>query len=211
MNIAMIGATGLIGRHLWPLLEARHNLLVLGRRASGAACEKIGAMEDWPGLLAGERVDCAVSTLGTTWKKTGSWDRFAAVDRDAVLAFARAAHAAGARHFLSVSSSGADPASRNDYLRLKGQVEEALGTIGFTRVDILRPGLLLGERQNDRRLLERLGIFLDPLSRLFLRGRLHRYAGIDARLVARAMATLVRRDEPGLFRHHNREIRALAG
>jgi hypothetical protein len=43
MKIALIGATGLIGRQLWPLLEARHDLLVLGRRPSGAEREKLGA------------------------------------------------------------------------------------------------------------------------------------------------------------------------
>jgi uncharacterized protein YbjT (DUF2867 family) len=209
--VAMIGATGLIGQHLWPLLEARGDLLVLGRRASGAYREKLGDMDAWPALLAGERVEVAVSALGTTWKKSGSWERFAAVDREAVLAFARAARNAGARHFLSISSSGADAASRNNYLRLKGEVEEQLCAIGFERVDILRPGLLLGERQNDRRLLERLGILADPLTRLLLRGRLDRYAGIEAAVVARAIAALVGRTEPGAFRHHNREIRALAG
>lgn len=210
MIVAHIGATGLIGRQLWPLIEAEHDLLVLSRRPSGAAREKLGPMEEWPALIGGEKVDVAISTLGTTWKKAGNWDRFAAVDRDAVLAFARAAHAAGARHFLTVSSSGASAASRNRYLRLKGDVEEALGTMGFQRVDILRPGLLLGERHGDRRLSERIGIMLDPVSRLFLRGSLDRYAGIEAVAVARALAALVERPEPGLFRHHNREIRRLA-
>jgi uncharacterized protein YbjT (DUF2867 family) len=206
----MIGATGLIGRHLWPLLQAEHDLLVLARRPSGAARENVAPMEQWPGLLGGERIDVAVSTLGTTWKKTGTWEKFAAVDRDAVLAFARAARAAGAGHFVAVSSSGADPASRNAYLWLKGEVEEALGALGFEGVDILRPGLLLGERPGDRRLLERVGIMMDPLSRLFLRGSLDRYAGIEAGLVARAMAVLVERSEPGVHRHHNRDIRGLA-
>jgi uncharacterized protein YbjT (DUF2867 family) len=210
MKIAMIGATGLVGRQLWPLLQARHELLVLGRRPSGAAQEKLGAMEDWPSLLEGVRIDAAVSTLGTTRKAAGSWLAFEAVDRHAVLAFARAARAAGARHFLAVSSSGADPSSRNDYLRLKGEVEEAVGAMGFARVDLLRPGLLLGERPGETRVLERVGMVIDPLSRLVLRGSWDRYAGIDAALVAKAMATLVERSEPGFHRHHNREIRAVA-
>lgn len=210
MKIAMIGATGLVGRSLWPLLGRSHDLLVLGRRPSGAAREKLGSMEEWPDLLTGEQVDVAISTLGTTWKKAGTWDRFEAVDRHAVLAFARAARGAGARHFLMVSSSGADPASRNRYLRLKGEVEQELGQVGLERLDILRPGLLLGERPGDRRLLERLGILFDPVSRLFLRGSLDRYAGVEAATVARAMAALVERPEPGLYRHHNREIRRLA-
>ena len=66
MRVAMIGATGLIGRHLLPLLEAEHEELVLSRRPSGAAREKLGSMAAWPALLDGERVDVAVSTLGTT-------------------------------------------------------------------------------------------------------------------------------------------------
>jgi uncharacterized protein YbjT (DUF2867 family) len=211
MKIAMIGATGLVGSQLWPLLEARHELLVLGRRASGAAREKLGPMEDWPALLANEKIDVAVSSLGTTRRKAGTWDRFVAVDRHAVLAFARAARTAGAGHFLTISSSGADPASRNPYLQLKGEVEEELTAIGFERLDIMRPGLLLGERHGDRRLLERLGIFMDPVSRLFLRGSLDRYAGIEAAAVARAMATLIERPGPGRSRYHNREILRLAG
>jgi uncharacterized protein YbjT (DUF2867 family) len=210
MKIAMIGATGLIGRQLWPLLERRHDLLVLGRRPSGARREKLGFMEEWPLLLEQVTIDVAISTLGTTRKKAGSWEAFEAVDRHALLAFARAARSAGARHFLTVSSSGADPASRSPYLRLKGEVEEELSAIGFERLDILRPGLLLGERPNDPRLLERLGILADPVTRLFLRGSLDRYAGIEAEAVARAMATLIERPGPGRSRYHNREIGQLA-
>jgi uncharacterized protein YbjT (DUF2867 family) len=211
LRIAAIGASGLVGRNLWPLLEQRHDLLVLGRRPSGAPRELLGPAEAWPGLLAGERLDIAVSTLGTTWKKTGSWDRFAAVDRDAVLAFARAARDAGARQFITVSSVGADPRSGNRYLRLKGEVEEALGGLGFDRLDIARPGLLLGERPGDRRVLERLAILASPLLNPLLCGRLERYRGIEASLVGQAIAALAGQTEPGRFVHTNRELKLLAG
>ncbi|WP_426265581.1 NAD-dependent epimerase/dehydratase family protein [Sphingomonas sp. LHG3443-2] len=209
MTIAMIGATGLVGRQLWPLLQGRQDVLVLGRRPSGAPLEKLGTMEEWPGLLRGERIDTAVSTLGSTRKAAGSWAAFEAVDRHAVLAFAEAARAAGARHFLLVSSSGADAHSRNAYLRLKGEVEEAVAALGFERVDLLRPGLLLGQR-SDRRLAEGAGQAVAPLLGLLLRGPLDRYAPIDAGQVAKGMAALAGRREPGVYRHHNREIRALA-
>lgn len=209
MKIAMIGATGLVGRQLWPLLESRHELLVLGRRPSGARHEKLGAMEEWPALLAGEHVDVAVSTLGSTRRAAGSWAAFEAVDRHAVLAFARAARDAGARHFLLVSSSGADAGSRNDYLRLKGELEQAVVALGFERVDLLRPGLLLGKRE-ERRVAEGVGQALAPVLNLLLRGPLDRYAGIDAGLVAKAMAVLTGRNEPGRYIHGNREIRSLS-
>ena len=208
MKLALIGATGLIGGQLWPLLQERHDLLVLGRRPSGAAREKLGSMDRWPALLGGETLDVALSTLGSTRKAAGSWAAFEAVDRHAVLAFAKAARDAGARQFLLVSSSGADAGSRNDYLRLKGEVEDAVAALGFERVDVLRPGLLLGKR-DERRVGEGIGPALAPLLNAVLRGKLDHYAPIDAGLVARAMAALAQRDEPGVFRHHNREIRAL--
>jgi uncharacterized protein YbjT (DUF2867 family) len=109
-----------------------------------------------------------------------------------------------------VFSTGADAASRNAYLRLKGEVEESLSGMGFARVDLLRPGLLLGERSGERRVLERIAMLMDPLSRRVLRGSWDHYAGIDSGQVATAMAVLAERRESSVFRHHNREIRALA-
>ena len=209
MRIAFIGATGLIGRQLLLLLEAEHDVLVLGRRPSGAAREKLGSVEQWPALLEGEQVDVAVSTLGTTWKKAGCWDAFAAVDHHAVVGFARAAKAAGARQMISVSSVGADPGSRNGYLALKGRVERDLREIGFERLDIFQPGLLVGDRGQDRRLLERLGILVSPLVNLALKGRLDRYAAIPAADVAHALAKVVGAEDGGVHVHQNRAIRSL--
>lgn len=167
-------------------------------------------MDEWPALLAGEHIEIAVSTLGSTRKAAGSWAAFEAVDRHAVLVFAKAAREAGARQFLLVSSSGANAGSRNDYLRLKGEVEQAVAALGFERVDVVRPGLLLGQRE-ERRVAEGIGQALAPVLKLVLRGPLDRYAAIDAGLVARAMAALAGCEEPGPFLHGNREIRALAG
>ena len=52
--------------------------------------------------------DVAFCCLGTTIKKAGSREAFRAVDYDAVLTFANAARAKGARVFLHVSSLGAN-------------------------------------------------------------------------------------------------------
>ena len=86
---------------------------------------------------------------------------------------------------VTVSSVGADPGSGNFYLRIKGEMESALEALGFERLDILRPGLLRGPRGGDRRPGERIGIALSPLVNLVLRGRLDRFAAIDADVVAR--------------------------
>lgn len=210
MRIALIGATGLIGRHLLPLLEAEHDVLVLSRRASGAAREKVAPLQQWPSLLKGERVDVAISTLGTTWKKAGSWENFAAVDHHAVVSFAEAARASGARQMISVSSVGADIRAQAGYLALKGRVERDLAAVGFARLDVIQPGLLVGDRGPDRRVLERLGIAASPALNLLLRGTLDRFAAIPAVKVAQAMASLVGRAGDGTSIHQNRDIRMLA-
>ena len=210
MRVALIGATGLIGRNLWPLLEERHDLLVVGRRPSGARHEKIGPLERWHELLAGERIDTAICAVGTTRKKAGNWEAFARVDQFAQTNFARGAKAAGARQFITVSSSGADAASRNRYLKLKGEIEEELAGVGFERLDIVRPGLLLGDRPGDRRNLERIGMKLAPLINPLLRGSLDRFAGIGAEVVARAIVSLAGRRGKGRFVHQNRSLRQLA-
>lgn len=214
-RVIVAGATGLTGALIAErLLAAGSQVHALARRACGRADaglrEHVAPPRDWPEIVAEISADAAVSALGTTMRKAGSEAGFRAVDHDLVLEFARAARGAGARHMVTISSVGADAASRNFYLRLKGEVDEALGRIGFERLDILRPGLLRGPRGPERRLGERLGIFVSPLVNLMLRGRLGDYAAIDAAAVAAAAVALLDHREPGLFVHHNRDLRRLA-
>jgi uncharacterized protein YbjT (DUF2867 family) len=96
----------------------------------------------------------AFCCLGTTMKKAGSREAFRAVDYDAVLTFANAARAEGARVFLHVSSLGANPRSRHFYYSVKGEVEAALEKVGFDSLFALRPSTLDGDRP-ERRALER--------------------------------------------------------
>jgi uncharacterized protein YbjT (DUF2867 family) len=211
MRIVLIGATGLVGRLLLPrLAEAGHEVHALQRRAAtgaaGGITVKVAPAEAWPELVAQIAPEAAVSALGTTMRQAGSEAAFTAVDRDMVLAFAAAARAAGASRFATVSSVGADPASGNFYLRLKGEVEQELRALAFSRLDIFRPGLLRGPRANDRRLGERIGIAVSPLVNLVLRGPLGRYAAIDSAQVARAICGSMRDEAPGVFVHHNFEI-----
>lgn len=215
MRIALIGGTGLIGGHLADrLLAAGEQVHAILRRPSGRRGagwhEHVAPVADWPGIASGLPADVAISALGTTMRAAGSQAAFRAVDHDAVIAFAEAARHAGVRHMVTVSSVGADPASRNFYLKLKGEVEEALTKIGFERLDIFRPGLLRGQRGGERRFGERFGIMLSPLANLFLQGRLDRYAAIDAAVVVDAILAVLHAGPTGLHVHENRAIRRLA-
>lgn len=212
-NILLIGATGLVGGLAIGRLEAAgHDVRALVRSPAGrAGSETVAPAAQWPDLARAAGGDVAVCAIGTTMRKAGSQAAFRAVDFDIAVDFARAARDSGVRHMIAVSSVGADPKSSNFYLRTKGEMEQALGTLGFDRLDLLRPGLLRGDRGPERRLGERLGILASPLVNLVLRGRLDHYAAIDAAVVAAALAKLAESDAPGSFIHHNRDIRALAG
>ncbi|MGC1271994.1 MAG: nucleoside-diphosphate sugar epimerase, partial [Croceibacterium sp.] len=126
-----------------------------------------------------------------------------------VLAVARAARAAGVERFVLVSSVGAAISGKTLYLRVKGEVEQALGKLGFRRLDFLQPGLLRGAR-GELRALEKLAMVLSPLTDLLLQGQWRRFRSIPASTVARAaLAATV--DKPGgRFAHEHDGILRLA-
>ena len=95
-------------------------------------------------------------------------------------------------------------------MRVKGEAEDAVSRVGFKRLDILHPGLLRGERDNDRRLLERIGIIAAPLIDPLLTGPRARFRSIDAGLVAEAALGLALRRAGGRFTHDNDAMRRAA-
>ncbi|MBV7256823.1 NAD(P)H-binding protein [Pacificimonas sp. WHA3] len=210
-NVWMIGGTGLVGRGAARRLRADNNvqLTSLVRRESGRACERLIDFDTLPDVdMEGARCDVAICCLGSTIGKAGSWEEFRKIDTGYVLAFAAAAKRAGARQFLHVSSVGARPSASNRYLAMKGDTEAGLASLRFGRLDIIRPGLLLGDR-GEFRAAERAGAILAPVLNLFLHGRLSRYRAIAAERVAAALVALIGAPGQGRHIHHNRDIATL--
>ena len=88
-----------------------------------------------------------------------------------------------------MSAVGADPQSRIFYNRVKGEVEGAVKRLPFRAVWLLRPSLLLGDRQ-ERRVGEKVASAVAvPLAPLMV-GRLRRYRPVAGRDVAAAMVRL---------------------
>jgi len=148
----LVGASGLVGRALLARLLAEpgygevHALL---RRpiADWPQHPRLHTQQvDFTALPKLPPLDDAFIALGTTLKQAGSQAAFRAVDFDAVLASARAARAAGAKALCLVSALGADAKSTVFYSRVKGEAERALQGLGFERLVIARPSLLLGDR-----------------------------------------------------------------
>jgi len=211
-HVLLAGGTGLVGTHLTTLLSVRHGLaltsLVRTPRSPAEQAIDFGALlADPVGVVGADRVDVGISCLGTTIRKAGTQSAFRRVDHDYVLAVARAALDKGARQFIMISSVGAG--GSGFYLRVKGEIEEAVRSLRFTRLDIIRPGLILGERQ-ERRPIEMFAQQLAPLFNPLLVGCLRRYAAVPAHTVAAAIASLIGKVEPGCYIHQSPELGSLA-
>ncbi|HYD51616.1 MAG TPA: NAD(P)H-binding protein [Gemmatimonadaceae bacterium] len=204
----LVGATGLVGRECLRLLLADPEvirLVVLTRRPLplevGAA--KLDAhvvdfdhLDGHADLFAVDQIICA---LGTTMRQAGSRERFRAVDFGLALQVARLGASRGVRHFLLVSSLGANAGSLVFYNRVKGELEEALRGIPYRSLTVVRPSLLLGKR-GERRVREQIG---KRLARLAPR----RYRPVEASVVAERLVHEARLDAPGVRVIESAELR----
>ena len=224
-NILLAGATGLVGGlTLRRLLERpRYNGTIFAptRHAPDIVDPRLLVLKSKLSTEAGDaklaelirhnpahRLDAFVCCLGTTIKAAGSREAFIAVDRELVLRMARMALNQGARHAVLVSSVGASRQSGNFYLRVKGEVEDALEDLGFKRLDIMQPGLLLGKREG-RRPKEAVARFAAPVVNHLMIGKLRRYRAIPADTVAHAIVRLLAREAAGQYTHRYDEIQSL--
>jgi len=203
----VIGATGLVGRECVRQLAAHsafERVTALARRAlpSDLVAAKVKTeLVDFDRLAARPEIFQATHlfcALGTTIKQAGSQDRFRQVDFGYPLRAAELALAAGVRHFLLVSSVDANPVSRSFYLRVKGELEAAIEGLGFRALTIVRPSLLLGDR-NEFRLTEEIA---KRLSWAFPR----KYRPVHARDVTAALVAAAAVARPGVNRIENPAI-----
>ena len=206
-SAVVVGATGLVGRECVMQLAARsefQSVTAVARRALPDDLQSprlrtvlidFDRLDERHDVFRASHVFCA---LGTTIKQAGSRERFRQVDFGYPLRVAELAIAAGARHFLLVSSVGASPASRGFYLRVKGDLEGAIVALGFPSVTVVRPSLLLGGRK-EFRLGEEIAM---RLSWAFPRT----YRAVEVRNVARALVDAAVEDRPGVRLIENTEI-----
>lgn len=212
----LAGASGFVGNlALDVLLESSDisRVFAVTRRPLGREhprlANRIVQFDQIEAQLKGLTCHFALCCLGTTIRQAGSEQAFRKVDVDSVLAFARAAKAAQAQRFVVISSAGADPGSKNFYLRTKGEMEQAVMGVGFPSLDILQPSILLGWR-GEVRPLELAASALMPLVNPFLTGKREPFRGIPARTVAAAMVGVTRSGRRGVQRYTYSAIQALS-
>ena len=194
-SVLLAGATGLVGMEILRGLLADPSVTsvrALGRRKPDLEHVKLTALVvDFTKLPRLPGADEVYLALGTTIKTAGSQAAFRAVDFDASLAIAKAALASGVRRAGLVSAMGADARSNVFYSRVKGELEEALSKLSFEGLVVVRPSLLIGDRQRlgqSIRTGERIGFWLGNVLRPLIP---RNYLPIEAAKVAATLLATV--------------------
>ena len=188
----VIGATGLIGNQLVHKLldDNRYGYVkIFVRRSTGIKNPKLkehivnfDLIENWKNELTGDEL---FSALGTTIKQAGSKEAQYKIDYTYQNKIAEAATEDRISNYILVSSYGADSKSKNFYLRIKGELEDAIGILPFKKIIIFQPSLLLGERKEKRTGETIAAFFSVPLTKII--PALKKYRPIKAETVAQAM------------------------
>jgi nucleoside-diphosphate-sugar epimerase len=198
----VLGASGLVGGYLV-------NLLLQDNRYSEVRClvrkplakadfvdpqHKLqpvtidfNQLQEYQGYFGVDHVFCC---LGTTLKRAGSQQAFRRVDFEYVHVAAQLARAQRAEGFVWISSLGADAKSAHFYLKVKGELDNAIMRMPQLKyAAAVKPSLILGKRA-DARLLEDTAQRLAPYVTPLMRGPLKKYRPIHALSVAKQMISL---------------------
>jgi uncharacterized protein YbjT (DUF2867 family) len=194
----ILGATGLTGGLLLDRLLADEDytrVKLFSRKTTGVTSPKIteyvGDLMQLEQFREDFRADVVFVCIGTTSAKTRDRGLYHAIDYGIPSAAARLARESQIPVFMVMSSLGANSRSRIFYSRTKGEMEEAVLGQHIPHTYILRPSLILGER-DEKRFGERLGGFIFKLGKGMLRGGLAKYRAIEAGRIADAMIALAR-------------------
>jgi uncharacterized protein YbjT (DUF2867 family) len=195
MTATIIGATGLIGGYLLEELlkdDYYDTVRVLIRRplelTNPKLEKKLVDFSDAESFrLALEGSDVVFCTIGTTQKKVkGDKAAYRKVDYDITVNAAKFCKLNGCETFVFVSSVGANSKSNNFYLKLKGEIEEAVKAIGLKHVHIMQPSLLVGNRK-EFRITEKIAEWMMPVFSFFLPKK---YRPVKAKDVAKEMVNV---------------------
>ena len=124
--------------------------------------------------------------IGTTKQNAPDKDEYRRIEYNIPVEIAKIAKSNSIKSFLYVSSGFADPKSSGAYLKNKGDVEEELKSLNFLKLGIMRPSFLIGDRK-EKRIGEKIGIFIFKLISPFFFGPLKKMKPIHSEKVAKAM------------------------
>ena len=201
MKTALVfGSSGLVGSHVLDQLINNNNynkIKIFVRSIPSNINEKVEVIDtDFINLdpiksyINGD--DCFFS-IGTTKKNTPNKMEYRRVEYNIPIEIAQIAKKNLVKNFSYVSSGYADSNHSSTYLKNKGEVELFLQNLKFSKLAIMRPSFLLGNRK-EFRIGETIGsIALKALSPLLL-GKIKKIRPIKAEIVAKAMIKALNSD-----------------
>jgi len=142
MKIAVLGATGTVGRALVPLLEKQHDVLAVSRRPQASTGTIRWAAADVTDGAAVRKVFEDVDLAYYLVHSLGSRD-FEHRDRLAAETVAREAERAGLRQLVYLGGLGDDSPELSRHLRSRAETADALAS-GSVPVTTLRAAMVIG-------------------------------------------------------------------
>jgi len=196
----LFGASGLVGSHLLNQLISNNNyskIKLFVRSTIEIDDPKVEIIQTDFNNLANHKEDIigddCFFCIGTTKKNSPDKKEYKRVELDVPKQIAQIAKSNSVNSFVFVSSGYADPKSSGDYLKFKGEVEEELKRLNFLKLGIMRPSFLLGDRK-EKRVGEKIGIFVFKLLTPLLLGPLKKIKPIHSEIVARLMIRVANED-----------------
>ena len=158
MKTALIfGSSGLIGNELLNIILQNNNynkVKIFVRSVPNNNDTKLEIIQtDFTNLekhkdsILGD--DCFFC-IGTTHKETPDKNEYRRIEHDIPVKVAQIAKSNSVNSFIYVSCMGANPNSLGSYFKNKGQAEEELKNLNFSKLAVIRPWALLGKRKTFR-------------------------------------------------------------
>ena len=196
----LFGSSGLIGGHLLNQLIQNNNyskIKIFVRSEPEINDPKVEIIKiDFNNLenhnedIKGD--DCFFC-IGTTKQNSPDKNEYQRVELEIPKEIAQIAKSNLVNSFIFVSALYANPKSSGNYLRFKGLVEEELKRLNFPKLALMRPSFLMGDRK-EKRVGEKIGIFVFKLLSPLLLGPLKKMRPIHSETVAKAMVAVVQSD-----------------
>lgn len=192
----ILGATGLTGSILLEKLlsDDRYSKVKLfGRKTVPISHDKLEQhivdlleLEKHSEIFHADDVFCCI---GTTKKKTPDQKEYRKIDFGIPVVTGKLCKENDIKTFAVISSIGAKAGSSNFYLKTKGEMENAVLEYEIPNTIILRPSLIVGDRQ-EKRAGEKLSIVMMKLFNPLMFGGMKKYRSIDARTIVSVMVHL---------------------
>jgi uncharacterized protein YbjT (DUF2867 family) len=189
-TIIVAGSSGLVGRETVKHLildSACSEIILLVRKTSEFSHPKVREIlfdftrEKYE--LESVQADSMFICVGTTMKKAKTKETFKNVDLDIPVKLAKMALEKNIQNVSVISAMGANSHSAFFYNKVKGEMESQLISLNLPSLTIVRPSLLIGDRE-EFRLGER---FAEKVYKAFPNIYPKKYQPIEASMVAKAM------------------------